>query len=94
MVKTFYDTKFAKDEAEQLCFYIQEYMDIDAICAHSEDERKVDKMASVIKTIIIGRHSDTKNRLNHIGNLKYDQCGMRYGFDDNLCVLTASRSEL
>lgn len=94
LVKIFYDTKFAKDEAEKLCFYIQEHMDIDAICANSEEEGKIDKTASVTKTIILGRHSDTKNRLGHMGSLKYDQNGMKYGFSDNLCVLTVSRSEL
>lgn len=94
MVKIFYDTKYAKNEAEKLCFYIQEHMDIDAMCADSEEEGKIDSKASTTKTIILGRHSDTKNRLSHMEALNFSQYGMKYGFNDNLCVLTVSRSEL
>jgi len=94
LVKIFYDCKHARESAEALCKNINESMEIEAVCYHSDQEGKIDRTARINKTIIIGHHSDTKKRISYIKNLKYNKYEMRYGFDDNLCVLTASKSKL
>ena len=94
LVKIFYDCHHAKDAAEALCHYIETNLEINALCADSKEEGKIDKMGHITKTIILGHHSNTRNRLGHVGALKFDKFGMKYGFKDNLCVLRASKSEL
>ena len=94
LVKIFYDCHHAKDAAEALCHYIETNMETNALCADSKEEGKIDKMARITKTIILGHHSNTRKRLRHIGVLKFDKFGMKYGSKDNLCVLRASKSEL
>ena len=94
LVKVLYDCKHAKEIAEELCEYIQEHTEFDAICSHCDDAGKIQKSGKNNKTIIIGHHSDTKKKLKNMKSVLYQQYGTKYSIENDLCVLTASKSKL
>jgi len=89
--KVVYDGDSAKAAAWNLCKYLDE---IGHPASFWDADKYRDEGAGYGKVIIVGHHSLAKDTLKNVGILKYDQYGMKYGFDGNLCVLRASRSEL
>lgn len=45
------------------------------------------------KVIVVGHHDFSKGEIKKL-DLKYHSYGMKYGFNDNLCIVQARRSEL
>jgi hypothetical protein len=93
MIQILSDCHHAKAAVDKLRNYLANSKGLDVIVADIKDERKDDLMVRNTKKIIIGHHPSTKSRLRTVG-LKYDQLGMKYGFNEHLCVLQASKSEL
>jgi len=96
-VKIFFDCQHAKDAAKWLCDYINENTEVPAIFVERKVKGKIHSADLISKNIIFGHHSDTDRRLdalNSMSRLKYSKYGMRYNFDEKICVLTASKSEL
>ena len=89
-----YDCKHAKSVAEDLCEYLQDYPELDVVCAHMDDLGRIEKTGKRNKMIVLGHHAKTKAMLANIGLIRYQHCGMKYAFHDDLCVLTASKSIL
>lgn len=94
LVKVFYDCKHAKEHAEALCDYIQDLTAFDTICDHMDNFGHNEKNGKLTKTIVIGHHDETNVMMNSLPELKHCKFGTKYGFKEDLCVLTASQSEL
>ena len=94
LVKVFYDCKHAETIAKELCDYINEHTQFDSILAHMDESGKIEKTGKVTKTIIIGHHSGTDKIRDRMKTLQYQQYGISYGFDEDKCVITASKPKL
>ena len=94
LVKVFYDCHHARESAEDLCEYIEEHSEFDTVCAHMDELGRIEKSGKEMKTIILGHHSGTKEKLRSMRMIQYQQYGMQYGFNRDLCVLRASKSKL
>jgi len=94
LVKVIYDCKHARKVAEDLCSHIHEHTQFDAVCAHVDQAGQIENTGRIIKTIIIGHHDNAKNKIEHMQSLRYNQYGMKYGFNEDECVIVASKSAL
>ena len=94
LVKVLYDCKHAKESAEDLCDYIQDHTEFDAVCAHINDLGHIEKTGRKTKTLILGHHSDTKKKFEGMQVVRNQQYGTKYGSNDEMCILMASKSKL